>query len=45
MDALRQLIAAHPFACAWVASAFLIWFTIYTRTGGFGRRQDPRHHV
>ncbi len=39
MDALRQLILAHPFACASVASAFVIWLTIYARTGGFRRRK------
>lgn len=42
MDALRQLIAAHPFACAWVASAFVIWFAIYARTGGLLRRKDRK---
>ncbi len=41
MDALRQLIALHPIACAWVASAFVIWFAIYARTGGFRRRGAP----
>lgn len=46
MDALRQLIVAHPIACAGVASAFVIWFAIYARTGGFQRRKDPRcNHV
>jgi hypothetical protein len=47
MHALTAMTTAHPFACAWIASAFVIWFAIYARTGGFRRRKEsaPSHQV